>query len=119
MQESNKSETSIVGPMVIVLIGLIGLAIWAASSGAPQAKPTSVERVRAERVARGPSMAQFIQVRDGMSVVEVENLFERVGTLSAEAGGTSIYTWTNDSGGVVSVTFQDRHVSAKAQAGLQ
>jgi len=71
--------------------------------------------------APGITYANFNRITNGMTVEEVNTLLARTGSLSAESGNTRIYTWTQTFAGgriaVISVTFTNGGVSAKAQVG--
>lgn len=69
----------------------------------------------------GFTYANFNQITNGMTVEEVNTLLARTGSLSVESGNMRTYTWTQTFAGgeirIISVTFTNGAVSAKAQVG--
>lgn len=88
------------------------------------AEATSRAIASAVEKSDGVTMDQFNQIKEGMTLSEVQDIFGSEGTKtsSAASGDNSIeiYIWTGDDpGSSASISFTNGKVSATAQAGLK
>lgn len=116
-------ETPNVGAQIagaVVLIVIIALFVWPYLSPAGR----EVRRIEAEQ-ASGPTLAQFEQVRVGMTHDQVTRIMGSPGTLEGESGIADIHTvsyhwWgRGDVGANCSVMLQNGRVVSKSQCGLR
>jgi len=70
----------------------------------------------------GITRDNFDKIQDGMTLDEVAALLGSQGSVDVASGNIEIRTWTksfsNASTRIVSITFQDGKVTAKAQVGM-
>lgn len=76
----------------------------------------------AQQVDRAVTLAEYEQIRPGLSQVQVRSLLGRsgreVGRIAAPDALTTLYIWQNPDGSHLSVTFRDEIVVTKAQSRL-
>lgn len=120
------------------VIGIIVLAIIGALAGKPQPANSSTPKNEQPKSEPAPApkpkeepkkptitLAEFQQIKNGMTYQEVVQIVGGEGTLQSEAGDgkykVEIYSWDGDGGfgANANVTFQGGKVSAKSQIGLQ
>ena len=97
------------GGSIVVLFIIIGLIVGGGkSSGTGDS---------------GPTLAKFEQVKNGMSISQVQKIMGSDGKVSVESGSgheaMKMITWEASFGANCVISFQGGAVSAKAQVGLK
>jgi hypothetical protein len=99
-------------------VALQGVLSASKSSPAAKAYAGGAAAEAAAADARTVTMAEYKQIRNGMSYAKVKSIVGFAGEEAASSGDVVIRTWSNGDGGNVSVTFRGNRVVGKAQAGL-
>jgi hypothetical protein len=104
-----------------VIEGRISLAgVTAASATSPAAEAFASGLAAAEQAedARTVTMAEYKDVKNGMSLSTVQQIVGFEGEESSSSGDYEMWSWANSDGSNMLVTFRRNKVQSKAQAGL-
>jgi hypothetical protein len=102
-------------PLRISLAGFQGVSSKSAAAKA-YAKAARIGGARAS--AMSVTMQEYLLIKKGMSLKKVNSIIGFEGDELSRYGSYTSFSWANDDGGNMMVTFYRNRVQSKAQAGL-